>query len=246
LKNQNQDNFEDIFNDVDQEIEEAFKTPETAQKYLDELDDFIANTSEEELTGAIDNILYNLTKKMLNWSEEEIKLNLSTAPVSIIKEYLNCIQMNDDLKKGNCSKIDILTNFIKKQNLTKNKIPHDINQVYLCGWVSRDSINFKKNEIHFGCKFTIALHWNGRYDTEGKPYVSFIDIEYRGKNAVAISPYLLKGKRVAITGKLVQHRWEKDGIKNSHITVIANDVVFFNDDQKFELTLEETTNSNCL
>ena len=234
---QNQDDFEEILNEVDREIEEALKTPETTRKYFDELDEFISDISEEELTEGLDAMLYSMVKKMLKWSEEKIESHLSNVPVSVIREYLKCIQANNELQEGNSSKIEILKNLVKKQSVDKNKIPHDINQVYLCGWVSRDSTNFKKNEVHYGCKFSIALHWNGRYDTEGKPYVSFIDIEYRGKNAVSISPYLIKGKRVAISGKLVQHRWEQDGIKDSHISVLANEVVIFNDDRKFELAL---------
>jgi hypothetical protein len=237
-KQLNKDDFEDILNEAEYEIDEALKTPETARKYFDELDDFITNISEDELTDELDAMLYHMVEKMLEWSDEKIESHLSNVPISIIKEYLKCIRTNEKLQNGNSSKINILKNLVKKQCVDKNKIPHDINQVNLCGWVSKNSTNFKKNEIHFGCKFSIALHWNGRYDEEGKPYVSFIDIEYRGKNAVLISPYLVKGKRVAISGKLVQHRWEQDGIKNSHIVVLANDVIIFNDERKFELVLE--------
>jgi hypothetical protein len=237
-KKLSQDEFEEILNDVDREMEEALKTPETAKKYFEELDDFIANVSEEEITEELDTMLYSLVKRMLTWPIEEIESHLSIVPTAIIKEYLDCIQSNSDLQEGNSSKIEIIKKAIKKNRIDKNKIPHDINQVNLCGWVSKDSTNFNINEIHYGCKFTISIHWNGRFDAEGKPYVSFIDIEYRGKNAITISPYLIKGKRVAISGKLVQHRWEQDGVKNSHIVVLANEVVIFNDERKFELVLE--------
>jgi len=237
-KEEKKDDFNDFINEYNLELDEALKTPETTRKYFDELDEFIANISEDELSYNIDSMLYNTVNKILSWSEEQIESVLSNVSVSIINEYLKCIKNNEELQEGNNAKICLIKNLIKKQKIDKNKIPHDINQVNLCGWVSKDSTNFKKNEIHFGCKFTITLHWYGRYDIDGKPYVSFIDIEYRGKNAVSISPYLVKGKRVAISGKLAQNRWEQDGIKNSHIFVLANDVVIFNDERKFEIILE--------
>jgi hypothetical protein len=142
------------------------------------------------------------------------------------------IQANKELQAGNSSKI------AQKNSTSKSAFPHDINQVNLCAWIARDSVVYKKNEISSGCKFTIALHWNGRYDASGKAYASFIDIEYRGKNAVSISPYLIKGKRVALSGRLAQYRWEQDGESHNRIVVIATDVLFFNDERNLELALE--------
>jgi hypothetical protein len=231
-----QEEYEKFLDEYDREINEAFTTPEGTQKFFEEIDDFLEEVSEEELSEALNTMLYSGIKNMLTWSEEKIKSHLSTAPVSVLKEYLRCIKANEEFQSGNDSKIALLKELAKQNEIDKSKIPHDINQVNLCGWIARDSITFKNSEIAYGCKFTIVLHWDGRFDTDGKPYVSFIDIEYRGKNAIAISPYLIKGKRVAVSGKLVQHRWEKDGVKQSCIVIAAKDVVFFNDERNLELS----------
>ena len=39
-----------------------------------------------------------------------------------------------------------------------------------------------------------------------------------------LTPYLIKGKQVAIEGHLQQQRWEKDGQKFSKIVIIADNV----------------------
>ena len=54
---------------------------------------------------------------------------------------------------------------------------------------------------------------------------SFFDVTYFGKGAEAVHPYLAKGKLVAVTGKLRQERWEKDGEKRSRVSILADMVL---------------------
>jgi protein associated with RNAse G/E len=114
-KGEKKDDSDNFINDYNQELDEALKTPESARKYFDELDDFIANISEEELSGSIDTMLYNMVKKMLNWSEEQIESVLTNVSISIINEYLKCIQKNVELQEGNSSRINILKDLVKNK-----------------------------------------------------------------------------------------------------------------------------------
>lgn len=59
---------------------------------------------------------------------------------------------------------------------------------------------------------------------DGDNYIdepSFIDIDYLGKGAEAVKPYISKGTQVLIMGELKQDRWEKDGVKHNRVYVKA-------------------------
>lgn len=67
----------------------------------------------------------------------------------------------------------------------------------------------------------------------GKSYVKdgqkvdetyYFDVTLWGKIAETLKPYLTKGKQIAVTGRLKQDRWEKDGVKNSKVSIVAQDV----------------------
>ena len=49
----------------------------------------------------------------------------------------------------------------------------------------------------------------------------YIDVKVWGKQAIACNDYLLKGQRVGIEGKLEDATWEKDGVKNPKMEIIA-------------------------
>lgn len=74
-------------------------------------------------------------------------------------------------------------------------------------------------------KFTLAVN-EAQKDANGQwaDYANFIDCKIFGKTAENLAKYLLKGKRVAVQGKLHQERWEKDGQKFSRIVVNADNV----------------------
>lgn len=55
-------------------------------------------------------------------------------------------------------------------------------------------------------------------------YTSFFDVVVWGKTAENIKPYLGKGKRICINGRLRQDRWESNGQKNSRVVIVAETV----------------------
>lgn len=73
-------------------------------------------------------------------------------------------------------------------------------------------------------KFSVARSRRVKKSTEWIDETSFYDVVLWGKQGEAINQYLTKGKQVAISGDLVQQRWEKDGQKHSRHEIIANTV----------------------
>lgn len=72
------------------------------------------------------------------------------------------------------------------------------------------------------CTLSIA-HNERRSDSE---HVSYFDVDTFGKTADNCALYLHKGREVAISGRLRQERWEKDGQKHSRVKIVANNVQF--------------------
>ena len=74
------------------------------------------------------------------------------------------------------------------------------------------------------CKFAIAVNARVKQGESWADEASFFDVTVFGKAAEAINQYLVKGKQVAIEGRLKQDRWEKDGQTHSRIVINADNV----------------------
>lgn len=61
---------------------------------------------------------------------------------------------------------------------------------------------------------------------EWEDYPNFIDCTMFGTRAEKLAPYLHKGSKVAIEGKLRYSQWEKDGQRRSKLEVIAEELEF--------------------
>ena len=61
---------------------------------------------------------------------------------------------------------------------------------------------------------------------EWEDYPNFIDCTMFGTRAEKITPYLSKGAKVAIEGKLRWSQWERDGQKRSKLEVIIDEIEF--------------------
>lgn len=55
---------------------------------------------------------------------------------------------------------------------------------------------------------------------------NFVDCVMFGNRAQSLAPYLSKGSKVAIEGKLRWSQWEKDGAKRSKLEVIVDEIEF--------------------
>ena len=61
---------------------------------------------------------------------------------------------------------------------------------------------------------------------EWEDYPNFVDCTMFGTRAEHVKPYLEKGTKVAIEGKLRWSQWEKDGQKRSKLEVIIDEIEF--------------------
>jgi len=74
------------------------------------------------------------------------------------------------------------------------------------------------------CKFSIAVNARVKQGESWADEASFFDVTVFGKAAESINQYLVKGKQVAIEGRLKQDRWEKDGQNHSRVVINADNV----------------------
>lgn len=61
---------------------------------------------------------------------------------------------------------------------------------------------------------------------EWEGYPNFIECTMFGARADSLSRYLSKGAKVCVFGKLRWSQWEKDGKKNSKVSVIVEEIEF--------------------
>ena len=93
----------------------------------------------------------------------------------------------------------------------------DMNQLNIIGRMTRDPEAKQAGQTTI-CNFSIAV--NGFKKDE----VSFFNLTAFGKTGDFITKYLKKGSRVAVTGSIKQDTWEKDGQKQSRVSIIAQTV----------------------
>lgn len=83
----------------------------------------------------------------------------------------------------------------------------------------------------------VAVNDRRRNQASGawEDYTNFIDCTMFGTRAEGIAPYLTKGTKVAIEGKLRWSQWERDGQKRSKIEVIVDEIEFLANKVKAEV-----------
>ncbi len=105
----------------------------------------------------------------------------------------------------------------------------DLNHVVLIGRLTRDLGTDERSFGYVGngqARATVSIAVN-RSKKSGDQWVeeaNYFDITIWGKQAENLKPYLTKGKMIAVDGYLKQDRWEKDGQKQSKVSIVANNV----------------------
>ena len=103
-----------------------------------------------------------------------------------------------------------------------------INKVFLVGNVTADCKMYVRDGEVNCITFSLAVD-ERRYNHETEEYDSapnYFDCAMFGKRADALKEIIVKGIRVAITGKLRYSSYERDGEKRSSISVIVDDLDF--------------------
>ena len=105
----------------------------------------------------------------------------------------------------------------------------DLNHVVLIGRLTQDLGSDERSFGYVGngqarANVSIAVNRSKKSGDEWVETVSYFNITIWGKTAENLKPYLTKGKQICVEGHLQQDRWEKDGKKESRVTIIADQV----------------------
>ena len=97
-----------------------------------------------------------------------------------------------------------------------------MNQVQILGTITRDI------ELQYSTSGTaiakVGIAVNKRYTSNGekKEEVSYFNCVAFGKTGENINTYFQKGSRILISGELKEDRWEKDGHKQSRVSILID------------------------
>jgi single-strand DNA-binding protein len=107
-----------------------------------------------------------------------------------------------------------------------------INKAYISGNLTRDmEVRNTQSGAAIG-RFCVAVNDRVK-DAQGNwaDRPNYIDCTLWGPRAEKLEPYLTKGTKVAIEGKLRWSSWEKDGQKRSKIEIMVDEVEFMSRQQ---------------
>ena len=131
----------------------------------------------------------------------------------------------------------------KKRKSMKEDVM-SINKVMISGNLTRDPELRETSSGMAVLKFGVAVNDRRRNQQTGEweDYPNFINCSMFGKRAEALHPYLTKGQKVAIDGRLRYSSWENEGQKRSKLEVIINDLELLGGaKQKEQAQVQNTT-----
>ena len=105
----------------------------------------------------------------------------------------------------------------------------DLNHVVLIGRLTQDLGSDERSFGYVGngqarANVSIAVNRSKKNGDQWIEEVNYFNVTIWGKTAENLKPYLTKGKQICVEGHLKQDRWEKDGQKQSRVTIVADNV----------------------
>lgn len=102
-----------------------------------------------------------------------------------------------------------------------------INRVMISGNLTRDAEIRSTQSGMAILGFGVAVNDRRKNQQTGEweDYPNFVDCTMFGTRGEKLQPYLTKGTKVAIEGKLRYSSWERDGQRRSKLEVIVDNVV---------------------
>lgn len=94
-----------------------------------------------------------------------------------------------------------------------------INSLVVTGNLTRDAEVKYTSQGLCTVRFTLAQNRRKKQGESWVDYAEFYDAKFLGKQAEAVSKYLVKGKQIAVQGEIRQDRWEKDGVPQSKVYI---------------------------
>ena len=103
-----------------------------------------------------------------------------------------------------------------------------INRVMISGNLTRDAElrSTQSGMSMLGMGVAVNDRRKNQKTGEWEDWPNFVDCTMFGTRAEKLQPYLTKGTKVAIEGKLRYSSWEKDGQRRSKLEVIVDEIEF--------------------
>ena len=103
-----------------------------------------------------------------------------------------------------------------------------INRVMISGNLTRDAElrSTQSGMSMLGMGVAVNDRRKNQKTGEWEDYPNFVDCTMFGTRAEKLQPYLAKGSKVALEGKLRYSSWERDGQRRSKLGVIVDDLEF--------------------
>ena len=108
-----------------------------------------------------------------------------------------------------------------------------INRVMISGNLTRDAElrSTQSGTSMLGMGIAVNDRRKNQKTGEWEDYPNFVDCTMFGTRAEKLQPYLTRGTKVAIEGKLSYRSWEKDGQRRSKLEVIVDEIEFMSSKQ---------------
>lgn len=100
----------------------------------------------------------------------------------------------------------------------------DLNYVFEIGRITHDAVLKYTTGGKAVSKFSLAVHEKRKEDGQWKNRADFFEFVIWGQLAESLQQYLVKGKQVAIAGKLSQEKWQQDGQSRSKTVVTVREI----------------------
>lgn len=108
-----------------------------------------------------------------------------------------------------------------------------INRVMISGNLTRDAElrSTQSGTSMLGMGIAVNDRRKNQKTGEWEDYPNFVDCTMFGTRAEKLQPYLTKGTKVSIDGKLSYRSWERDGQRRSKLEVVVDEIEFMSSKQ---------------
>ena len=121
---------------------------------------------------------------------------------------------------------------------------NDMNIVAINGRLTKDAeLKYTSGGMAIAT-LSLASNRSVKKNDKWEDEANFFECTMFGKSAEAVKQYLTKGQQVSISGELRQERWEKDGQKQSRVTIIVNHLQLVGGNQTHEERPQSTQRQN--
>ena len=100
----------------------------------------------------------------------------------------------------------------------------DLNNINIVGRLTKDAELKYTNSGFQITTMSLASNRSVKKNDQWQDEASFFDLKLLGKRGESLINYLKKGTQLAVTGELVQERWEQDGQKRSKVIIQVNNI----------------------